>query len=261
MTWQSFHQDWRAAAMGLLLSGAALAAQADVTVTVPGHANPNTAGRAPGYACCSGDTVEAQGAVLVPGLALSAGQALIFAVSGQVSYGGGSTPGNNPDGSAYTGIPSDYGNGITAPSGVNRIDALVGVFLTDAEPTAGATPTALSFVSGLDFLSVTPLIGQIFFIGNGLTGDTAANDHGGLVQQFVVPTGATRLYLGTSDGYGWYNNSGAFQVSISAVPEPSALALLMAGGLVSLGRRRRLPRLRGKSPHVCQASIQILIPA
>ena len=81
----------------------------------------------------------------------------------------------------------------------------------------------------------------MFFIGNGLTGDTAAGDLGGQVQQFVVPAGATRLFLGTSDGYEWNNNGGAFNVTVAAVPEAAAVLMGLSGVLTVLlaGRRRR----------------------
>ncbi|MEO2108886.1 MAG: PASTA domain-containing protein, partial [Actinomycetota bacterium] len=36
----------------------------------------------------------------------------------------------------------------------------------------------------------------------------------GTPHDVIVPAGATRLYLGTSDGFGWYNNTGAFEVSV-----------------------------------------------
>jgi hypothetical protein len=240
MTNNGGRQGWRVMASAAALGMASLAAQA-VTVSVDGNSNPNLAGRAVGYACCSGDSVPNEAPVLVSGLTLTAGQALTFMVSGQVSYYGGGTSGDNPDGTVYNGFPSNYGDGITAPSDVNRIDALVGVFLTDTDPTGTTSPAALSLAGGLDFPSLSPLIGQIFFIGNGLTGDTATGDHGGQAQQFWVPTGATRLYLGTSDGYGWYNNTGAFTVEVTAVPEPSSIALVLAGLAVSMGvglRRR-----------------------
>jgi hypothetical protein len=96
----------------------------------------------------------------------------------------------------------------------------------------------------LAFTSLSPLIGQTFFIGNGLTRDTNLADYGGAVQSFMVPTGATRLYLGTTDGFGWYNNNGTFQVDITsiaqAVPEPETYALMLAGLFaVAAGARRR----------------------
>src|ERR1700720_24062 len=37
----------------------------------------------------------------------------------------------------------------------------------------------------------------------------------GSIQNFIIPTGATRLFLGTMDGYGWYNNIGSFGVTVT----------------------------------------------
>jgi hypothetical protein len=226
----------RSALPALLLacSSAVLAAQA----TVPGNANPNLAGRDGGYACCSGDSVPAQSPVLVSGLTLVPGQALVFTVSGQVSNTGNAGNGNNPDGEAYGDVPGHYGDGISAPTNVNRINALAGVFLGDTSPTGAGTPARIDYAGGLDFASTSPEIGQIFFIGHGRTGDTLAGDFGGAQQTFIVPTGATRLFLGTTDGYGWYNNNGEFSVQISAVPEPAVWLMAVAGMATTLGGRR-----------------------
>jgi hypothetical protein len=64
------------------------------------------------------------------------------------------------------------------------------------------------------------------------------------VQQFIIPAGATRLYLGSSDGAGAnYNNSGSFSVSVSdtgttstaPAPVPAASApILLATGLLMI---------------------------
>ena len=54
----------------------------------------------------------------------------------------------------------------------------------------------------------------MFFIGDGLTGTGS-----GAVQQFVVPAGATRLFLASSDDLGASdNNSGQFEVMVSVLP-------------------------------------------
>ena len=46
------------------------------------------------------------------------------------------------------------------------------------------------------------------------------------IQKFYVPNGATRLFLGTADGFGWFNNDGGFNTDITdysqaTVPGPS----------------------------------------
>jgi hypothetical protein len=56
--------------------------------------------------------------------------------------------------------------------------------------------------------SVSPALKQVFLIGEG-------TNNAGALQQVVVPNGAARLFLGTMDGSGWYNNSGSFDVRVS----------------------------------------------
>lgn len=221
-----------AAAMALCGSFAVQAVTA-----VPGSANPNLAGRADGYACCSGDSVPDQAAVLAS-VTFAPGDHLLFAVSGFSDYSGGGG-GNNPDGNQGPVTMTNFGDGISAPSGV-RWNALMGVFLGPASPTGSPTPAILAFGNVLDFTSLSPGVGQIFFIGDGLTSDSNDGDFSGAAQHFVVPAGATRLFLGSSDGYGWYNNSGAFSVQISVVPEPATWALwTVAMGWLGMRIRRR----------------------
>ncbi|HYC00481.1 MAG TPA: hypothetical protein VEC57_15215 [Candidatus Limnocylindrales bacterium] len=183
---------------------------------IPGPANPNLAGRAEGYVCCGGDAVPGQSPVEVVGLTIDACGELAFSVTGQVSFSPGAPPGNNPDGDGDLDM-TNFGDGISAPVKV-RANALVGVFLGDESPTGSNTPAQLDFSSGLAFTSVAPAIGQIFFIGDGLTSDTSAGMFDGTPQSFVVPTDATGLFLGTTDGIGWFNNSGSFDVNVAEVP-------------------------------------------
>ena len=53
-----------------------------------------------------------------------------------------------------------------------------------------------------------PQLQQMFYVGNGLTST-------GAQESIVVPAGATRVFLGTMDGWEWSNNSGGFTVTIT----------------------------------------------
>src|SRR5207244_8586602 len=119
---------------------------------------------------------------------------------------------------------------------------LVGVFLTDAVPQSPA-PSTLNFLNtGLsqDFLSLSPTIGQVFFVGDGLA-------NGNTTQKFFIPAGATRLFLGFSDAPNqvglpgaYADNTGSLNVGVTAVPEPSSFALLLAALLAVTTARRRM---------------------
>lgn len=81
--------------------------------------------------------------------------------------------------------------------------AMAGVFLEDTLPASPPPPyrfyASNSSKGGIqtDFNALSPEIGQVFFIGDGLTG-TGTGD----VQVFAVPPTATHLYLGYVDWCG-----------------------------------------------------------
>jgi len=136
-----------------------------------------------------------------------------------------------------------------------RVMFLAGVFLTDAPPAAPA-PASLDFSStaiGRSFTTLSPLLQQTFYIGDGLTGEGS-----GSTQSFLVPDGATRLFLGIVDGSyfvggpDYYdNNAGTFSATfeVNTVPEidphssVSAVSLLVAA-LALVERRRHTRRSR-----------------
>ncbi len=197
--------------------------------TVPGTANPWLAGMPDGTTAQGGDIAPDQSPVLVAGIVPGSWIAFMNATGG-VSYGP-SYPLFGPEGDA--GLMQAHNNGGEhGKSGLQApVDSLIGVFLDDNVP-AGSLPGALSFASATarDYLTLSPTLRQPFFIGDGLTS-------AGVQQKVLAPSAATRLFLGTMDGHGWYNNLGQFTVDV--VPEPSALLALLCGlgGLV--WRRRK----------------------
>jgi len=214
-----------------------IAATANATpITVPGTSNPWLAGMPDGTEGRYGDFAPFQSPVEI---AVSPGQLLHILATGLTDHcpaGGCGLAG--PDGDLPDGIWSHAeGDEHGLSDIVVPIDALIGVFLGPGQPDASAAPSALDFSSDAsrDFASLSPSLKQMFFIGDGRRSD------GITLQTFVVPDGATRLFLGTMDGYEWNNNSGSLEVTVSAVPEPATLTLV-GGGLVLAMRRRRQRR-------------------
>jgi hypothetical protein len=91
-------------------------------------------------------------------------------------------------------------------------NSLVGVFLSATAPS-GPASAAIDASGSNDFTTFSPMLQQVFFIGDDLTGTGS-----GMVQRFVVPAAATRLFLASSDLLGGsYNNAGQFDVTITTL--------------------------------------------
>jgi hypothetical protein len=127
---------------------------------------------------------------------------------------------NDADGvGAGTSMSSNNGYGSLSGIAAPFAGYLIGVFVPAGGPS-GAAPASLSFTGTgqTSFPSLAPALDQVFFIGDGLTGDGT-----GSTQDFAVPAGAAMLYLGISDSCdnysgppGCYNdNSGTFTVTIT----------------------------------------------
>jgi hypothetical protein len=206
-----------------------------VTILVPGTSNPWLAGMPNGSTASIGDVAPAQSPVLVNGINLTGGSALSFSATGLVSNGPGQTI-DNPDGGVVISHLVGVENGIAdATAGVN---SLMGVFLDNAQPNLTAAPGPLAFSPSV--LTIAPGLKQPFFIGDGLTGTGT-----GAVQRFIIPSGATRFFLGTMDGFEWNNNTGSFDVSVTPatarVPEASdTFTMLLFGVTATLGLKRLL---------------------
>jgi hypothetical protein len=169
------------------------------------------------------------------------------------------TPGyaSSGDGFTYPGLGGP--SSVTGLAGLSGLIApnegfLTGAFLNGNEALPGEVPPATLDLTGAGaetFLSIAPVVDQVFFIGDGLTGTGT-----GTVQQFIVPAGAMSIALGFVDANGfegtpsaYFDNTGSLQFNVNFIPavpvntpEPGSLSLLSAGlaGLL----RKRLRRFR-----------------
>lgn len=163
---------------------------------------------------------------------------------GGVDFFNGVGPGWGPSGNGLGDSNLDALDGISGYIGPQG--PLAGVFLDDNIPGSGPAPATLDFSPtglGLDFLTLSPLLKQVFYIGDGVTSGT--------FQQFIAPAGATRLFLGIPDGFSFLghpgaydDNDGSYRVTIAIneepppIPAPTSLTLGMLG-LLSVGAMRR----------------------
>lgn len=233
----------------LLALPAGLLAQTYSGVVVSGQANifGSGFGDAPAPAGGGGGVIPVESAITVAGPAI-----LTFSsVTGLVQCAAAAAP-NGPDGGTEATGNTDIlswrdVSGVVHP---NRTMFLMGVF-RDANPgnAGGTPPTRLNFLHPESFLTLAPELNQSFFIGDGRTDDTNA------IQTFIVPAGATRLFLGFADAFdfgnptalpGFYSDNTGQVVAdftFSTVPEPSTLLLVLGavgGGWLA---RRKIARL------------------
>jgi len=211
-----------------------------ITLQVSAQSNPYLAGMPDGARAGGGDRAPRQSPAMMS-LSLASAVSVSFSATGGVSHMSGEfslyTPAgqliftrpvacppacDSPDGAVYPRsdfhgkrwwwepqfASHDDGNkngisNVTAP-----YDSLIGVFLEDAGPDGFKAPKHLDFKRlGLNFTSLAPELRQVFFIGTGATKD-------GVARRYLVPNGATRLYLGIMDSAEWNNNSGSFVVTV-----------------------------------------------
>jgi len=239
--WLSFHLCMLAVGLAAPLSAGVITIDSTSNIWGAGHAT------APGT----------NGGSLPPVISFAAGvRYVVFnSVTGAVDCDGAMSDCSpapaegNPNTYPLTGSNFSATGGLSGIKYIGRTMFLIGVFLDGAEP-AGPAPETLDYsVTSPLALTVSPLLKQLFFIGDGL-GTGGANQH------FMVPTGATRLFLGFADGVPFFgtnsiattpsaytDNTGSLTVNYTPIihnPEPGSV--LLAGlGIVALAllRRRR----------------------
>jgi hypothetical protein len=129
------------------------------------------------------------GGLLPPGLVLPYGGGAVVTITSATGLVAQADTPAPPDGLPGPWAAQSVG-GIAGYTHATLQRSLYGVFLSAAEPSDPAPPR-LHFPDS-EFTELAPQIAQMFFVGNGLTS-------GGVTQRFIVPAGATRLYLGLTD--------------------------------------------------------------
>ncbi|MEO1059148.1 MAG: FG-GAP-like repeat-containing protein, partial [Actinomycetota bacterium] len=193
------------------------------TVEVPPNAHPWLAGQPDGTTVTGGSALADSPILAATDDLFTAGDELTFIASGNA---GTSSAVYGPEGftnSTFFGARDGF-SGLRAP-----FAAPVGVFLGDAAPEPGSTPADLDFSSsGIDddFVTLSPLLQQPFLIGDGRAPD-------GTIQTFVVPDGATRLFIGIMDSGSWTTNPGdGFEVTVVS-PRDAGIDIDPTSGVVT----------------------------
>jgi len=199
-----------------------------------------------GYSDAPGEAGGGAG-TMPPGwrLPVGAGRIVTFpSITGTVTPILGTSPYNGPEGTGpNNGIgPMDVDSwrGISGILDAKNGMFLVGVFVGDGEPAMPAPPR-LDFTDRERFDTLAPLLGQTFFVGDGKG------------RRYVVPEGATRLYLGFAEAYylqgrpGYYgNNDGRLEVVASGVLEGPDMRLDTTAPELFEARGQTVTAPRGK---------------
>jgi hypothetical protein len=90
------------------------------------------------------------------------------------------------------------------------LNSMNAVFLNNNLPDNQTAPgtTDFSTQAERDYTTYSPKLQQVIYVGTGQTSE-------GQQQTVVVPAGATRMFLGTMDGWEWSNNIGGYNATIT----------------------------------------------
>ncbi|HEX8915657.1 MAG TPA: pilus assembly protein TadG-related protein [Humisphaera sp.] len=186
-------------------------AAASITASVPATSDIWLSGMPNGSTASYNDTTSNAAAYRASTIPVTPGTYMTFAYISGYASNGPNIAASDADGDPNWVVTHEPGaeNGIgnlTAP-----IHSLIGVFLDNNAPNTTATPPARDYstaASREQSVYSDIQLKQAFFIGDGL-------DANGNTQRFLVPTGATRFYLGSMDGYEWNNNWGTYSITVA----------------------------------------------
>ncbi|MBM4253393.1 MAG: hypothetical protein FJ146_15600 [Deltaproteobacteria bacterium] len=181
---------------------AGVAAGSTITYDLAGGGGPDPVDRAPKH-----NPIQAK----IIGDCFAPGKSLIFRVNGTITYDP-KVAAINANGRANQ-IITHQKAGLYGKSDISApFCALLAVFLDDSDPSNQAAPGPLSFATpqSRDYESLSPGLGQVFFIGTGLRSN-------GEFHRVVVPPRATRLYFAVMDTYQWNNNLGGVRVQMFGI--------------------------------------------
>jgi hypothetical protein len=202
-------------------SVAALVGSQSGSASMPATANPYLAGMPAGTTTIYGDTIYNAAPAQATSISVIPGTWLTFTgITGTTSVLPGTMSYYGPNGDTADAVwhGENYNGNPNSPTSENGIgdalmpeSALMGVFLNGNAPNTNTTPATIDWTQS-SLLNQTQYaniqLQQPFYIGDGKT-------TGGTVQQFQVPAGATRLFLGIWDGVDYNNNGGSLSATVN----------------------------------------------
>ena len=209
-----------------------------MNVRVAGTSNPYLAGRTVGASTYHDHAPEESPALV--GLYLGNAAYVTFSANGGVQHHPfWPAQFDPPMGAAPVTHAEEHGiSKTTAP-----IDSLLGVFLGDDPPDGSPSPPPLDYRKVYSAVSVEPQLKQVFYIGFGTVRARAEGSakKTTVPRQYLVPKGATRLYLATMDEYEWNNNEGFFYVTVTVERTEAASQMFNVDSTISFAKWACMP--------------------
>lgn len=145
-----------------------------------------------------------------------------------------------PDGGVTTGLYSGIVSVRVSGTGFSLGNQINDAFYLISGPTHDASFYQLTFGTST-LVALNPAQNAVNFVVGGLPAYSPTN-----VYTFLLNTGSavpTLLHFGVGDG-NFADNGGAFEITISAIPEPATWTLMIGGfAMVGFAARRRAVEL------------------